>query len=266
MNFSIFSKRFFLPAAMLLMLSAPAFPITISPATQILETEPGVAKTFTVKVLNDSKDKATMECYMSDMEIDKKGNKIFKPVGTTGQSVAKYITIAEPSKFILGPQESREVVLTANIPKGVVGGNKAIAFFQAKPVEDKVQGKKLIMSVRAGTTILQETKGTVDIRSKIKSADIIPPASGNPLTVKVKVKNEGNTYLMSTGIVTILGPKDSFVGSVELDKALIFPGKEAELEGQLTTVDEVEPGTYHALITYQYRDKSISIDRVFTIK
>lgn len=259
-------SKFFLSVFLLLLFSTPAMSITISPASHILETVSDLPQTFIIRVLNDGKDRSQFECYMSDLDINKKGNKIFKPVGTTSQSIAKYISIAEPRKFILDGKESREVVFTLKVPKGIIGGNKAIAFCQSSPLNTDKKDKKLIMAVRAGAVILQETLGTVYIKSRIKAADIILPDADKPLTVKLTVKNEGNTYLMSAGTATILGPNDYFVGSIELKKKLVFPGKEVELKGQLPIAAFIAPGIYHALITYQYRDKNISIDKVFTVK
>lgn len=240
--------------------------ITISPATKIIETQPGVPQTFVIRVLNDGNEKASIECYMSDIDIDKNGNKVFKPVGSTKSSVAKYINISEPRKFILGANETKEVLFSVNVPKGVIGGNKAIAFFQSKPVNDTMDGKKLIMSVRAGATILQETIGTAEIKSKITSVDIEQPSSISPLKLKMKVKNEGNTYVNATGTVAIVDSNESFIGTMDLNKTIVYPNRDATLEGKLLNNVKLNPGMYHALITYQYRDKSVSIDKVFYIK
>lgn len=249
-----------------LLYSLNADSITISPATKVIETQPGVAQTFSIKILNDGNEKASIECYMSDLDIDKNGNKIFKPVGTTKNSVAKYINIAEPKKFILGVNETKEVLLSINVPKGIIGGNKAIAFFQAKPVNDTLNGKKLIMSVRAGATILQETAGTTDIKSRITSVDVEEPSNVSPLKLKMKVKNEGNTHVTATGTVAIVDSNESFIGTMDLSKTIVYPNREAVLEGRLINNTSLKSGMYHALITYQYRDKSISIDKVFYIK
>lgn len=254
-----------------LIFSLNSYAITITPSIKVIETDPEKAETFVVKVYNESGEKNFISSYINDFDIDRNGNKVFKPVGSTHNSISKYIKIIEPSSFYIEPKETKEVFFTLNVPKSIVGGNKSIIFFQSKSAEDvnasKKNIKKMIMSVRAGATILQESKGTTEIKSRISKIDIIKPSpSGSQnLIIKLKIKNEGNTFVNTSGNISLIRDDDTYVSSATLEEKIIYQNRESPVEANFTSVKKLDPGLYHALITYKYRDKTISIDKTFQI-
>lgn len=243
----------------------PAFSLTISPATIELETEPGVSKTFTIFVKNDESIKVTINPSIQEIGFDKNGNKIYRPIGSFPSSIARYITYPN-TPFELEPKQSKQVNMSITVPKGIIGGNSAVAFFHAIPYFPP--SLKIVtrvgMAIRLGATIIQETRGSIIVKSRIKSADFIAGTSGKLPALELKVLNEGNTHIYGSAIVAVIGKDESFLGTFNIPELLIFPGKEGNLKGEIKI--NLQPGSYHALITYQYKDKAITIDKPFDIK
>lgn len=266
--FNLKKKAIFLSIISTFILSINAHAITITPSIKVIETESEKAETFVIKVYNESGEKNFISTYISDFDIDRNGNKAFKPIGSTHNSISKYIKVIEPYNFFIEPKETKEVFFTLNVPKSVVGGNKSIIFFQSKLADDvapKKDVKKMIMSVRAGATILQESKGTTEIKSRISKIDIIKPSKSQNLVIKLKIKNEGNTFINTSGNISLIRDDDTYVSSASLEEKLIYQNRESFIDGNFISVKSLEPGLYHALITYKYRDKTISIDKTFQI-
>jgi hypothetical protein len=241
-----------------------AFALTLSPATVKLETEPGVAQTFKLKVTNEGKKKIVVIPSVEEIGFTKKGKKIYLPIGSYPFSIAKYINLPK-NTFELNPDETREINCSINVPKGINGGNRAIVFFSGEPyVPPSVKYKSRVkMAVKLGATILQETRGTTVIKSRIKDA-IVSIKADKSLSMALRVLNEGNTHFYGSATVAILGKDDTFIGTLEMPQTLVFPGREGILRGKLNM--KIAPGYYNALITYQFKDKNITINKPFLIK
>ncbi len=240
--------------------------LTISPHTVVIQTDSGQAGTTVINVINEGNATYQVNSYPWDIGFDKNGNRIYKPIGSFNYSIAKYVKI-NPEKFILKSKESQEVKVSIMLPKDMSGGNQAIAFFEAIPIDNLkvIKSDKLKMGIRLGGLLLQETKGTIKLASKIKKVDVILPTSTKPLILKLNVSNEGNSHIFASAMVAIMGINDTYIGQLSLNKILIFPKKNDTLIGTWNGV--LSKGFYHALITYQYgEDKNIVIDKTIEVK
>ncbi|MBC7474136.1 MAG: hypothetical protein H7263_07565 [Candidatus Sericytochromatia bacterium] len=258
-----FFKTLFLAITFLLILSPQSFALTISPSLFEIQTEPGVPQTFTLNVYNDGQRKYNIKSYIWDLSFNRKNKKTYKPPSGKAESIAKYINLSDKN-FILEPKENKVVSFTITIPKGVIGGKQAIAFFDATPIVPKDNAPvRLLMTASLGVTILQETKGTVEIKSRIKSVKFINPNTTNPLIMELNVVNQGNTHIFGSAVVAITKGENTFIGSFRVPGTIIFPKKSALLKGSFE--GDIQPGAYNALITYHFRDKDIVITKNFTV-
>jgi hypothetical protein len=244
----------------------PSYSLTISPATVEIETEPDATGNFTIKVYNESSKPLKLNVYVWDLAIDKNGKKIYNsPNPNSKNSIARFITPVE-KEFILQSKDTKIVTFLINTPKTISGGNSAIAFFYAMPVIPKEKGAKALIAVstRLGATILQETKGTVESKSRISSIKISRTKSDNPLEFQMKVLNEGNSFINASAVVGIIENENNFLGSFKIDKKIIPPNGEGLMSKEIKL--DLKPGFYHAVVTYQYKGKTITINKPFNIE
>lgn len=240
--------------------------ITVSPFLVEIETEKGKVGSEKIKIINDSNSEQEIKSTLVDVDFDKNGNKIMRPPGTLKNSVSQYVKIF-PSKFILKPQESKEVVLSIDVPVDSVGGKYCIAYFESLPVQFAVskKEKKMKLGIRLGVVVFQKTKGTVITKSRISSIDIEQPSESKPMIMKLNVINQGNAHIKASATAAIMTEDDDFVGRVDFTNTYIVQGISKTLIGEFG--GNIQPGKYHALITYEYaEDKNIVIDKHFEIK
>lgn len=244
--------------------------IGISPYIVDMTTKKGEDGSRIIKVFNDSKLKFKVDAIAHDIGFDEKGNKIHKPAGFFKSSVAKYVEII-PSSFELSKNETKEVKVIIKTPKEWTGGNGALVLFDAVPAKpdlseaDKKNIKaRLDFKLSLGAVILHQVEGTTVSSSNIISTDIQSKKSGRKISFDLGVKNTGNAFIKTSGFISVLNSNDGYVGKVEIPKVVVFPGKtdtiNTQFEGQ-----KLEPGEYHALITYEYNDKSIILDKKFKV-
>jgi hypothetical protein len=239
--------------------------IIICPSKFDIQTEAGIAQKLKVTVYNNSPKKYNVKTYSQDLVFNEKGIKLYKEPGNNPYSISSFINFSE-KQFILEPKERKIIYITVNIPDSIIGGNRTIAFFHFSAVVPKYLKNitKVAVETRVAVPIYQETTNSVILKSSIKQVGIKLPDSSNPLQVELKVKNEGNTNIYSTGKVSIINSDDQFLGNFMLDEKMAFPGREVTLKCALHK--NFSPGRYFALISYYYRDKIITVNKPFVMK
>lgn len=238
--------------------------LTVSPFLLDIETEKGKIGSEKIKLINDSDSEQEIKVTLVDVEFDKKGNKIMRPPGTLKNSIAQYVKIT-PEKLILKAQESKEVVLSIDVPETSVGGKYCIAYFESLPVVVGKNQKKMSLGVKLGVVVLQKTKGTVITKSRIVSIDIDQPSESKPLVMKLTIINQGNAHIKASATAAIMTEDDNFIGRIDFTNGYLVQNITKTLTGEFG--GNIQPGKYHALITYEYaEDKNIVIDKHFEIK
>ena len=110
--------------------------------------------------------------------------------------------------------------------------------------------------------MLHETTGTTELKAKIKQ--VIPHIDKNKLSsFDIGIMNEGNTHFYSTVSISISGKNYSFISTHKSTKTLVYPNQ--KLTVPVVIDKKLEKGDYHALITFQYSDKAVVIDKPFQI-
>lgn len=256
---------------LLLFFTKSVYAIGVSPYIVDISVDKGVEGVKTVKLFNDSALTYNIKSYSHDIGFDKKGNKTHYPASGSNDSAAKYIEII-PNNFVLKKNETKEVKIVVRTPENWTGGKGAVVFFDAKPDVSKidpVKGKKikarLELNLSLGVLVLQQIKGTSEIKSRITKADVSVKKAGKKLDFLVNVLNEGNIHLKGKGFISIFDSEENFVGKTDFSQTIVFPGKEDTLKA-VWEGDKLEKGSYSALITYEYADdKSVIINKVFNI-
>lgn len=257
-------KNLFLSILFISNLILPSQAITLSPATVEIETEANIPKTVEFSIYNESKKRMKVTSFVWDLIIDEKGGKNPVPPiqNKKNISITKYIEPQEKD-FVIEGKQTKIVKVLVNIPKEIKGGNSALVFFEAEP--SIIKGKTLVsVATRLGATILQETKGTIKIKSRISDVKIEKPNSNKPINFKMTAINEGNSYITASATIGILGSDDSFRGTFSVDKKIISPNSKVTFEKDLRI--SLPDGSYNAIITYFYKNKNVTITKSFQIK
>jgi len=244
------------------LLCLPLQALTLSPGTLKIQSQAGEKKSLSIRVFNESKQPVWVTPSVEDWSYGAKGDKIFRPPGTFPFSLAPYVEI-EAAPFLLEPRQSKQVSLHVAVPADKLGGHHAIAFFHAVPYQPQPQKQRsqVKMAIRLGTTLLYENPESSVIQSRIRAAEVQSRPTG--LQVRLKIQNDGNTWLDSSATVAVMDNADNFLGTFKLPRQILLRGQQAELVGEWKR--KLKAGTYRILITYQYREQSTTIARTLTV-
>lgn len=251
-----------LPALLLLLVALPAPALTLSPAVVTLATKPGQAKTFSVRVHNESPQTVQVTPSLQDWQYDARGKKVFRPAGTTSFSLAPYLEL-NTTPFLLETGKSRVVSLSAKVPAGKLGGHHTMLFFHAVPYVSPLSGQhaRVMMAIRLGATLLQESPEALVIKSRISDFSVSSGPKGTE--ARLLVENQGNTWLDASAVVAVTDAQDRFLGSFKLPLRYLLRGQKGELAARWPRA--LAPGNYRFLVTYQFRGKNTTIARNLTI-
>jgi hypothetical protein len=245
-----------------------AFALTVLPSKVYVTTRYNdiSRKTFIVK--NDYKSKVKIRIFCQELIIKNAGKNIsFKtPAPGDKKALSNFITII-PDNFILGPLEKKNVEMLIETPKTIFGGNTVSIFFESEdynPVKKIKLHKMLNIRTSVAAYLFQETEGTVEAKSKITGVKVIDQTISQPLAINLDVINLGNTIIKGSALISILDENYKYLGKIEVPQKILVENEKTTLTGNYNI--KLQKGNYRALITYQYKDKNITIEKSFSVK
>lgn len=125
-------------------------------------------------------------------------------------------------EFTLEPNESKEVTFTITIPANATpGGHYAMVLFTPVIVKESVAGP--LVEHKVGNIIKLTVSG--DIRESAEITEFSAPflSEYGPIALKLKILNNGNTHITSSGTIIIKNMLGKKVAEWELKPANIFP-------------------------------------------
>jgi len=256
----VFTSLFFV----LLSASDKSYALTVIPSIIELNSTPNSQETFVIKVRNDEGKKRIIKSYSWDLALNKDGKYEKRPIGGFDYSLAKNIRTLKEETF-LEANEMKEIYFTLKVPNDIQGEKQAIIYIQSIPDLKAKKGRSVIFSTKIAVPVFLKIKGTESIKSKIKNVKVLEPTKKEGLSILLNVINDGNVHIKSSASISIVSDDYSlFVGSIKTDSQIVLPNGEKHLKGELNR--DITAGKYRALITYEYDDKNIVIEKPFEIK
>lgn len=129
---------------------------------------------------------------------------------------------AGTQEFTLEPNESREIIFTINIPRNASpGGHYAMILFTPVIVKEPVAGP--LVEHKIGNIVKLTVSG--NIRESAEISEFYAPifSEYGPVNLRLKILNNGNTHVTSSGTIIIKNMAGREVGKWELQPANIFP-------------------------------------------
>ena len=203
--------------------------LSISPTKAEFSIEKGKAETVSIQVKNLTKGKVIAKAFVNDFEADSDtGNPkliIDRSSEVSSSSLATFILGLED--VALGPEETKEVLLTIQVPENAISG----AYFGAirfTSVPDTGDGTKpdsqVSLNASVATILLVEVPGNITQKIQVQNVQVLNAAGKSssiftsvPKKVAVDVKNTGNGFAKPFGKVLIKNMNGSQVDSYELN-------------------------------------------------
>lgn len=125
-------------------------------------------------------------------------------------------------EFTLEPNESKEITFTITIPGNASpGGHYAMILFTPVIVKEQVAGP--LVEHKVGNIVKLTVSG--DIRESAEISEFSAPffSEYGPVNLKLKILNNGNTHVTSSGTIIIKNMLGKEVAKWELQPANVFP-------------------------------------------
>lgn len=184
--------------------------LSISPPLVDVKSDPGKPVTVTIKVTNISSGDLLIKNQINDFGAKNESgepNIIFDDNQTTSYSLRNWVSAPDP--FILGANQSKNVVFEINVPNDAEpGGHYAVFRFTGKAPELEDSGVALSASI--GSLVLLKVSGTVAEQANILDFYSATPTfeksgffESGPIGFVERIENKGNIHIQPTGTVEI---------------------------------------------------------------
>lgn len=202
--------------------------IAVAPPFLVGDIEPGTRRSFTVRVLNQTRRAFRFTTTFQDLESapQAEGGRRFLEPGESDWGAAKWMQV-EPPTWTLGPATTQELTVTADVPAGIgAGGRYAALLIRALPVVEPNDPGNLSITNEISVFALLTVPGhgLHDLR-----VDVLPPSSprwrGGRAAWTVRVRNRGDIHENVSGSLRVGG----LFGGAErhrLEPFILLPGGE----------------------------------------
>lgn len=228
--------------------------IEISPPTQEFDVDPGLEKTFEVKVRNRGSNTFTMKPRIEDFTASGEEGQVAL-TNDSPYSISSWSTVS-PELFTLKPNESKKVTINVKIPQRNVGGGLYGAVVFAVTAEN--QKNTATVAQEIASLFLLRVSGPIEEKLSILSLTAPQFTEFAPVPLKIRLFNGGNIHTKTAGIVTINNVLGKKVTDIVIPPTNIFPQSTRTIETSFDSDFVVGPYSAQAILFYGTNNESIT--------
>jgi hypothetical protein len=244
-------------AASMTPLAAGQASLSLSPAVIMASGTYGQSMTQTLTINNQTSAVFDFHMIAEDIVV-RDGKRVFLPAGQAEGSIAA-TAVFVPEEVVAPPKTSQTVTVTLTIPAHT--DIRAIAaVFHANSAKDP----------KTGTVGLVASMGTLitfNLSDKVAIApgpvEVTLPTATTNLAFEETLQNTGAEPVIPKGIAAILNTENRLAGKVPFAQQRLLPGEKLPFRAEFT--DQLKPGAYHVLCTFEYAGHSETQQANFTI-
>lgn len=231
-----------LVAVAVLMSTAQAVDIGISPARLAITATPGQTVVKTVTVFSTGGSSQEIGVSTTDFTLDDVGTVKILPAGSLDFSDASWITLGTSDLTLAGGTQ-RPVRLSVTVPANVrLGGTyNAMVFFRVIPTADRPAAKVgVVQTARIGLAVYVTVAGTEKAGSHL--TDLF---QAGDRSVGFTVDNTGNTLMRLSGKIELRDASGAAKYTLDVSDTPVLRGSQRTVT--VAVPRNVEPGYYVAL-------------------
>lgn len=254
--------------------SAPALPpsISLSPAVITAKGSFGQGLTQTLTLTNNTSRDLAFELVAEDV-IVKDGKRIFVPAGETANSIAATAVFAPPTakvKEFSAAAIGKDTVLVKAFSAGSADVRLTL------PPETNIRAVAVIFrgtdklpaaSSSVGMTASLGALVTFNLSDNVKvepETVLVTPASETAnMTISQWITNTGTEPVLPEGMAAVLTAAGSLAGKSTFPQQRLLPGERLEFTAEYP--DQLRPGDYRVLCSFQFEGKTLTREANFKI-
>ena len=180
--------------------------LTIAPPLMDIEANPGSIIQGTIKLTNDTSEKAQFFSSINRFEAKgEKGEPQFITEEAERIGLINWIDIT-PGPVELSPGESREIPFAINVPQNAEpGGHYAAIFWSTSPPKIRGEGSTVAIKYKVGTLVLLKVSGKIVEEGRVIEFNTAGKRifSHLPIEFFVRFQNAGTIHLIPQGEINI---------------------------------------------------------------
>jgi hypothetical protein len=232
--------------------------LSLSPAVVLARGAFGQSLSQTLTITNDTTSEFAFEMAAQDVVI-KDGKRIFVPAGETARSIAATAVFSQKS-VVVKPFTSASVDVRFTIPEET-NIRAVVALFRGTNRISSASGA-VGMTASLGTLITFNLTPNVNV--KPEPIQVVPATEAANLAVSEWMTNSGTEPILPEGVAAVLNSKGALVGKTTFPVQRLLPGERLEFKAEYP--DQLEPGTYKVLCSFQFEGKTLTTDGSFVVR
>jgi hypothetical protein len=201
-----------------------------------------------IEVNNSGEQEIMVNIYAEDWDLDKSGQKVYKPAGTLPNSCSQWITF-DRANFNLAPDETRDVKYSISVPQDAEGGNYSMIFFETDAGMKKTDAGTFIRLIgRVGSIVLLEIEGRTDKSAELSQIRVSEIDENKPLKVQYNLKNMGNALIKAMATINIIDKEGNLYGRGEAEQH-VYATSGSQTEGYVEYLGSLPEGQYDVILT-----------------
>jgi hypothetical protein len=210
---------------------------------------------------NEKAEKMFLRFYIVDFKVDRKGQVEFSEPGSLKGSASPWLNL-EFREFAMFAGDKKSVGLTIRVPSATSGGYYSAIILEQLPVDQLVQKKPIVHTVRMVALVELTLQGRGRLRQDavISSIDIGWVGEQKRPGFVVTVENRGNVHLKGKGDLVIRTRHGGAVATLPLEagRGTVFP--EASRDFSAILDRSLASGNYvaEAVIRHGMRSKAVA--------
>jgi len=168
---------------------------------------------------------------------------------TVNRSNAGWIALSH-ERLVLAPDESREVVVTIEMPAQVDGTYWSAVFVEAQPQVEEQNGTRVLSIYRTAIKVYTTALGSSVLNGQVVDVQVAETA---PLVLYALFENTGNAELVVTGETQIIDRFGEKVRDFLMEDFKILPGaKRIVVVQDAERAEPLTPDIYQAIVSFEY--------------
>lgn len=229
---------------------------TLSPVKLYREAPRGGVAEIGLVVINDNPLRGqAFKVYVTDLTMDKNGQAVFRPPGTSEWSAAPWITL-DQERLELGPLDRSMITGTINVPRNLNTGGARLAAIMVEAIEPELKGQvRIVLRKRSAAFLILTIRNSRQLRLAeiTELTGALTPGEG--YTFSTALSNKGNMYVSAVANISLVDENYLRWGEAILAETpqTLYPGAVREFQALLQR--RLPAGEYTARATFYYGRK-----------
>ena len=232
--------------------------ISLSPAVIMARGSFGQGLTQTLTLSNNTSAEFAFELEAQDVVVQE-GKRVFVAAGETPSGIAATAVFSQ-KQVVVKPFSTANVDVRLTIP----AETKIRAIVAVFRGTNRLPTSSSAVGMTASLGALITFNLTDNVKLEPEAVRIIPATETSNLTVSEWVKNVGTEPVVPDGLAVVLNGKGSLVSKMPFQQQRLLPGERLEFTAEYP--DQLQPGEYKAMCTFQFEGKTLTNDAAFKMQ